>query len=76
MVTNPLEQDLLFSAAAALGLFDFASGLKTGRASIFVPGGFVRSKHPWQYWSSIIISGGVGTVALCALVVSLWKTFA
>jgi len=72
MVTNSLGQTLLLLAAAVLGFLNAVNGLWTGRSSIFVPGGFKRSEHPLQYWTSIIMSAGIG---VAAFVVLLWKAF-
>jgi hypothetical protein len=46
-------------------LFSAGRGLVTGRASVFVPGGFERSEQPFQYWTavvSLIVGGVIGIV--------------
>jgi hypothetical protein len=71
MRINLIEQDLLFSAIAVVGLFSIVNGLKTGRASNFIPGGFKRSEHPVFYWVAIITSGGIVVASLFVVISSM-----
>lgn len=71
MSINVLEQNLLFSAVAVVGLFSIVNGLRTGRASNFVPGGFKRSEHPVLYWIAIAMSGVAVAASLFVLISSL-----
>ena len=74
MVTNTLPDMLLYFLGAVVLLGNAVHGMMTGRSSTIIPGGFKRSEHPVQYWSSIIIYCVLGTGSLFILVTSLWNT--
>lgn len=68
MLNNTLAQDLLFLAGLLVGSFSIVNGLKTGRASYLVPGGFKRSERPFLYWLAMTMFGAVSAACLFFLV--------
>jgi len=66
MITKILNNPWVLLLMGVVLLASAVHGLVTGRASLFVPGGFTRSENPFQYWSAIIALsiGGVWTLAI------------
>jgi hypothetical protein len=71
MLNSVLAQDLLFLMGLLIGSFSLVNGLKTGRASYLVPGGFKRSEQPFLYWMAMAMSGAAIVVCLFFLITDL-----
>lgn len=56
MLNSIIDSSLLYIVVAIVALFGVINGLRTGRASNFVPGGFERSERPVLFWIAIGVS--------------------
>jgi len=73
MFNNVLAQDLLFLVGLLVGSFSLVNGLKTGRASLLVPGGFKKSEQPFLYWLAMTMFGAAAASCLFFLAVDATK---